>query len=106
MAFQSQSPRGLGLVMTRKVPLIWSLGAAYLVTWILISWLSAPAFDSYGDMIENYAWSQTWALGSFKHPPLFAWMVRLWFDIFPTRVWAYYVLSYVNAGVGILGIVC
>jgi len=92
--------------MKRTHLLFWSVGVAYLATWVLISWLSAPAFDSYGDMVENYAWSQTLAWGTFKHPPLVAWIVKAWFDVFPTRVWSYYVLSYLNAGVGILGIVC
>jgi 4-amino-4-deoxy-L-arabinose transferase-like glycosyltransferase len=82
------------------------VAVAYFVIWAVISWLSSPSLDSYGDMVENYAWSQTLALGTFKHPPLFAWIVGAWFALFPTRVWAYYLLSYVNAAVGIAGIVC
>jgi len=84
--------------------LLWRIAAAYLLAWAAVAWLSSPSLDAYGDMVENYAWSQTWAWGSFKHPPLFAWIVRIWFDLFPTRVWAYYLLSYLNAGIGILGI--
>ena len=79
--------------------------AAYITVWLLASWLRSPSLDSYGDMVENYAWGQTWEWGSFKHPPLFAWLVRLWFSVFPTEVWAYFLLSYVNAAVGALGIV-
>lgn len=82
-----------------------SVALAYVGTWVLISWLSSPAFDTYGDMVENYAWSQTLAWGTFRHPPLFAWIVGAWFAVFPTRVFPYYVLSYLNAGIGILGIV-
>jgi dolichyl-phosphate-mannose-protein mannosyltransferase len=85
--------------------LFWSILAAYMATWMLISWLSSPSLDVYGDMVENYAWSQTPAWGSFKHPPLFAWMVRAWFAVLPTEVWAYFLLSYVNAAIGVLGIV-
>ena len=77
--------------------LLWDIGAAYVATWVLISWMSAPSFDAYGDMVENYAWSQAWSLGSFKHPPLFAWIVGVWFRVFPTRVFFYYLLSYLNA---------
>src|SRR5262245_51013731 len=77
----------------------------YLATWSAISWLTLPALDSYGDMVENYAWSQTWAWGTFRHPPLFAWIVGAWFSVFPSQPWAYYLLSYLNAGVGIIGIV-
>jgi hypothetical protein len=86
--------------------LFQSVAVAYLVAWVLISWLSIPALDSYGDMVENYAWSQTLAWGTFKHPPLVAWMVGAWFAVFPTEAWPYYVLSYLNAGVGLVGIVC
>lgn len=89
----------------RKTALIWSVGAAFLLIWAAISWFSSPSLDAYGDMVENYAWSQAWALGTFRHPPLFAWIVGGWFELFPTRPWAYYLLSYVNAGLGLLGIV-
>ena len=76
-----------------------------LATWTAISWMTSPALDSYGDMVENYAWSQTWSCGTFRHPPLFAWMVGAWFSVFPTEVWAYHLFSYLNAGLGIVGIV-
>ena len=88
----------------QKLPWLILL-AGYIVVWLLASWLRSPSLDSYGDMIENYAWGQTWEWGSFKHPPLFAWLVRLWFAVFPTEVWAYFLLSYINATVGALGIV-
>lgn len=83
----------------------WGIWLVNIAMWVVIATLSAPSLDSYGDMVENYAWSQTWTLGSFKHPPLFVWMVKLWFMIFPTQVWAYYILSYLNAGLGMLGVV-
>lgn len=83
---------------------LYSIGAAYVLTWAFISWLTVPALDSYGDMVENYAWSQGWAWGTFRHPPLFAWIVGAWFKVFPTQVWPYYLLSYLNAWIGILGI--
>jgi 4-amino-4-deoxy-L-arabinose transferase-like glycosyltransferase len=83
---------------------LYSIGAAYVLTWAFISWLTVPALDSYGDMVENYAWSQAWAWGTFRHPPLFAWIVGVWFKVFPAQAWPYYVLSYLNAWIGILGI--
>src|SRR4051794_952439 len=83
----------------------WSVVGGYVVTWTFISWLTSPSLDPYGDLVENYAWSQTLAWGTFKHPPLLAWIVRLWFSMFPTEVWAYYLLAYVNAALGLLGVV-
>ncbi len=60
--------------------------------------------DHYADMLENYAWGQNMAWGSTKHPPLFAWVTGLWFDIFPTQDTAYYLLSYLNVAIGLLGV--
>lgn len=77
----------------------------HMLFWIIVSWATKPSLDSYGDMIENYAWSQTWEWGSFKHPPFFAWVVKIWFIIFPKNNFFYFLLSYVNAAIGLLSIV-
>ncbi len=60
--------------------------------------------DGYADMLENYAWGQNLAWGSAKHPPFFAWVTGVWFLIFPTIDTAYYLLSYLNVAVGLLGV--
>ena len=39
--------------------------AVYITVWLLASWLRSPSLDSYGDMVENYAWGQSWEWGSF-----------------------------------------
>ncbi len=57
-------------------------------------------------MFENYAWGQTLSWGSFKHPPLFAWVTHFWFVLFPTTNLSYFFLSYCNAAIGLLGLVC
>jgi hypothetical protein len=67
-----------------------------------IALLFLPNMDI--DMFENYAWGQTLAWGSFKHPPLFAWVTRLWFSLLPTNDIFYFCLSYVNAGIGLWGV--
>ena len=43
-------------------------------------------------MIELLDWSQHLALG-YKHPPFAAWVVRLWFTVFPVAGWSYYLLA-------------
>jgi len=48
------------------------------------------------DMVESYAWGMSWALGNNKHPPLYSWITALWFQLFPTRNWAYYLLGEIN----------
>ena len=40
--------------------------AVYITVWLLASWLRSPSLDSYGDMVENYAWGQTWEWGLFQ----------------------------------------
>lgn len=76
----------------------------HMALWFLLSYLFRPDLDAFGDMVENYAWSQTWEWGSFKHPPLLGWVVKLWFMIFPTKSVWYYLLAYVNVTVGLIGI--
>lgn len=48
------------------------------------------------NMVENYVWGISWSLGNNKHPPLFGWITALWFKVFPTVDWAYYLLNEVS----------
>src|SRR5580658_5122793 len=41
-------------------------------------------------MGEFVAWSREVGLGTPKHPPLGAWLLRAWFGVFPREDWAYY----------------
>jgi 4-amino-4-deoxy-L-arabinose transferase-like glycosyltransferase len=74
------------------------------LAWTLVSWLANGNLDGYHDMLENYAWSQPLQLGTQKHPPFFAWVVGLWFMVFPQTDGFYRLLSYANVGVGIWGV--
>lgn len=65
-----------------------------LFLWLFFS-LSRQGLDT-SDMFENYAWGITWTLGNNKHPPLFSWITAFWFQIFPTKDWAYYLLNETN----------
>ena len=46
--------------------------------------------DMHQDMAELILWSRDLSLGYLKHPPLAAWVVGLWFSIFPLNDWSYY----------------
>ncbi len=83
---------------------IWSLLGLHVLVWVLARGIADSNLDHYADMLENYAWGQNMAWGSTKHPPLFAWVTGLWFDIFPTRDIAYYLLSYLNVAIGLFGV--
>lgn len=83
---------------------IWPLLAIYVAVWTLAHGIASPNLDRYGDMLENFAWGQSLEWGSFKHPPLIAWITGLWFRVLPTGDLFYFLLSFVAAAVGLLGI--
>jgi hypothetical protein len=83
---------------------VWGLLGLHVLVWMLAHGIADSNLDGYADMLENYAWGQNLAWGSAKHPPLFAWVTGLWFVVFPTLDSFYYLLSYVNVAVGLLGV--
>lgn len=74
------------------------------LTWALAHWLAYPNLDPYHDMLESYAWSQTFEWGTFKHPPLFAWVTGAWFSVFPRGDLTFKLLAYANVAGGLLGV--
>ena len=54
-------------------------------------------------MAEAYVWGQEFQLGYFQHPPFWAWIVGLWFEVFPRADWAFALLAMLNAGLGLYG---
>ncbi|MDA0790126.1 MAG: glycosyltransferase family 39 protein [Proteobacteria bacterium] len=76
----------------------------YVAAWVCSHGISDTNLDSYGDMLENFAWSQAATWGTGKHPPLIAWVTGLWFSVMPRHDIAYHLLAYVNAAVGLLGV--
>lgn len=83
----------------------WRLAALlflFIIAWVTFAVMIKPGLDSYGDMVENFAWGQEWQWGYYKHPPVFAWISAAWFKLFPfTDAW-YYVLAYVNVVAALL----
>jgi len=70
---------------------------AYAVMWTLYGIIAKGSQDIHFDMGEMVSWSHEVVLGTPKHPPLAAWLVRLWFEIFPAQGWAYYLFAVVLA---------
>jgi len=71
--------------------------AAYCAIWTVYDVLAKASQDIHFDMGEMIAWSREIALGTPKHPPLPAWLVRAWFEVFPLEPWAYDLLAMVTA---------
>jgi hypothetical protein len=64
--------------------------ACYFAVWSLYAAIAKGSQDIHTDMGEFVAWSREAGLGTPKHPPLGAWLLRAWFGVFPREDWAYY----------------
>ncbi len=78
--------------------------AIHALLWTWVGWSSRSNFDTPGDMVEAYAWAQVWQWGYYKHPPLSAWVVGLWFALVPESHLGYSLLAALNSAVGLLGL--
>jgi len=62
----------------------------------LIIWILAPSLTNNNlplDTIEALAWGSNLDWGFNKHPPMSAFLVEIFYQIFGTQDWAYYLLS-------------
>jgi 4-amino-4-deoxy-L-arabinose transferase-like glycosyltransferase len=75
--------------------------AAYVGLWTLYGVIAKGSQDIHFDMGEALAWSRELAVGNPKHPPLSAYVVKVWFSVFPRTDWAYYLLAVTVAAVGL-----
>ncbi len=69
----------------------------YAAVWTLYGVIAKGSQDIHFDMGEMVAWSHEVGLGTPKHPPLAAWLVRAWFDVMPAVPWTYYLFAVVLA---------
>ncbi len=67
--------------------------ALYVLLWTVYGTIAKSSQGLHPDMTEIVAWSRDLSLGYLKHPPLAAWLVRLWFTVFPVAEWSYYFLA-------------
>jgi len=66
---------------------------SYALLWTLYGCIAKSSQDLHPDMAEMISWSRAVGLGYPKHPPLGAWLVRLWFSVFPLEDWSFYLLA-------------
>ena len=66
--------------------------AAYTVLWTIYGTIAKSGQGLHPDMTELLDWSRHLAWG-YKHPPLAAALVWLWFRVFPVAAWSYYLLA-------------
>jgi 4-amino-4-deoxy-L-arabinose transferase-like glycosyltransferase len=93
--------------LTRKAQSsLWpslALLAIFVMVWTLYGVISAAPAAIHNDMAEAYAWGREFQLGYEKHPPFWAWISGLWFQVFPRADWAFTLLAVFNAGLGLYG---
>ena len=80
-----------------------ALFAVFVTAWTLYAVISAAPAAIHNDMAEAYVWGREFQLGYFQHPPFWAWVAGLWFEVFPRTDWAFALLAMLNAGFGLYG---
>lgn len=66
---------------------------AYVAVWTAYGVITKGPAGFHPDMTEIIAWSRDLDFGYVKHPPLAAWLVAGWFEMFPVANWSYYLLA-------------
>ncbi|MGZ5861962.1 MAG: hypothetical protein ACXWKB_01570, partial [Methyloceanibacter sp.] len=75
----------------------------FVITWTVYGVISSAPAVIHNDMAEAYVWGREFQLGYLKHPPFWAWIAGLWFEVFPRADWAFTLLAMLNAGLGLYG---
>ncbi len=85
----------------------WVLAALLLLHVAVWTWSGTAGrsnLDRAGDMVEAYAWGQSFEWGYYKHPPLSAWIAGAWFRLVPEGHAGYALLAALNGAVGLAGV--
>jgi 4-amino-4-deoxy-L-arabinose transferase-like glycosyltransferase len=71
--------------------MFWIFAAVHLTLWTVIATLTSP--NAPLDVIEGYVWGREWLIGTYKHPPMQAWLLEgfAWFT--GRAQWAHFLLS-------------
>ena len=80
--------------------------AMYVLLWTTYGTIGKSSQGLHPDMTEIIAWSRDLSLGYLKHPPLAAWLARLWFSVFPIAGWSYYLLAMLMPAVALWIVWC
>jgi 4-amino-4-deoxy-L-arabinose transferase-like glycosyltransferase len=103
MTFADRAPPGDDDSSQRMLSMI-ALIVFHVLVWWCVYGLARSNLDAQGDMVETFAWGQSWQWGYWKHPPLSSWVSGAWFAVMPQTDVSYALLASVNAAVGLLGV--
>ena len=73
----------------------------YVAAWSVYGAIAKGSQDVHFDIGEMFAWSHEVGLSAPTHPPLGAWLVRIWFAVMPRQDWAFYLFAVVIATVAL-----
>jgi 4-amino-4-deoxy-L-arabinose transferase-like glycosyltransferase len=85
----------------RRYRTVAGLALVYGLVWAAYAIVAKSSQGLNADMAEMLVWSRELGLGYPKHPPLLAWVLAVWFAVFPLADWAYYLLSGLTLGAGL-----
>jgi 4-amino-4-deoxy-L-arabinose transferase-like glycosyltransferase len=71
--------------------LFWTFALFHAAVWTIV-----PSFTSRNaplDVIEGYAWGHEWLMGTYKHPPMQAWVLEAFAQLSDRAPWAHFLAS-------------
>ncbi|MBV8060290.1 MAG: glycosyltransferase family 39 protein [Alphaproteobacteria bacterium] len=89
-SFRSDSALALPFGL-RPHQIFWLFALFHFLLWVIIPAATGPNVQL--DVIEGYAWGHEWPMGTYKHPPLQAWILEIFAQITNRAVWASYIAS-------------
>lgn len=69
----------------------WWFVTLHLVLWTLLSYATSP--NAPLDVIEGYIWGREWLWGTYKHPPMQAWLLEIMAVLTGRAHWAHFLAS-------------
>lgn len=83
-------------LLANKEParLFWWFVIAHLVLWTALPSITSP--NAPLDVIEGYAWGHEWLWGTYKHPPMQAWILEIFAILTGRAFWAHFLASQIS----------
>jgi hypothetical protein len=75
--------------------------AGYAAAWSLYAVIAKASQDLHFDVGEMFAWSHQISWSAPTHPPLGAWLTRVWFAVMPRQDWAFYLFGILLATIAL-----
>ncbi|HXX03063.1 MAG TPA: glycosyltransferase family 39 protein [Xanthobacteraceae bacterium] len=85
---------------TAEGTIVFLVLAAFVVLWMIFWSISTAPLDANIDSGEASVWAQHFAFG-YKHPPMTAWLFKVWFALFPRQRWAMDLLTVTTCACGL-----